>query len=266
MKKAITIALSLCILFTCTAAFASVPIYKKGDANLDGKVTTGDATAILRYSVGLIDFNDNALVSADFNSDGQINTSDVVSILRKCTFRVTTATIHSRALSCGLYGMNANSASSEWPGYAWLQGQTRESNGVSLIYNATSREGLDKFTDPALSPIKSAGGGAHDTESGTLAELTEQYDEDFFANYDLLFIAVYEPMVAKTVAVTDACRMDGKLSLDVTIYYPEICMQATHQHPVIVEVPKTYTDGVALELVPTSVAYSSETDSWVPIP
>lgn len=266
MKKTLTIVLSLCMLFTCTAAFASVQAYKKGDANLDGKVTTGDATTVLRYSAGLADFSDDALISADFNSDGEINTGDVVSILRKCSFRVPTYDVHSRALSCCLYGLNASSASPEWPGYDWLQGKTTESNGVSLIYSATTRDGLDKFTDPALSPIKSAGGNAYDTESGSLVELTEKYDDEFFASYDLLFIAVFEPVVAKTVDITDACRMDGKLSLDVTIYYPEVCMQATNQHLVIVEVPKAYTDGVELELVPASVAYSSETDSWIPIP
>ncbi len=47
-----------------------------GDVDFDGRTNVKDATAIQKYSVGLSDFNDNALASADVNKDGVVNVMD----------------------------------------------------------------------------------------------------------------------------------------------------------------------------------------------
>ncbi|NLB62057.1 MAG: hypothetical protein GX802_06560 [Clostridiales bacterium] len=53
-----------------------------GDIQGDGKVNTGDATAILRYLTGTGQLDPYALSAADFNGDGKVNTGDVTSILK----------------------------------------------------------------------------------------------------------------------------------------------------------------------------------------
>lgn len=54
---------------------------KNGDVNLDGKIDSSDAVAILRYVAG---YTDEYFVVeyGDYNNDGQVNSSDSVAILR----------------------------------------------------------------------------------------------------------------------------------------------------------------------------------------
>lgn len=56
--------------------------YIIGDANGDGQINTGDATAILKYSAAMIQMTDDTLFFADVNRDGKVNTSDATAILR----------------------------------------------------------------------------------------------------------------------------------------------------------------------------------------
>lgn len=51
----------------------------KGDANGDGKVTPADASAILKYNVGLVQIDEKA---ADFNGDGAVTPKDASDILK----------------------------------------------------------------------------------------------------------------------------------------------------------------------------------------
>lgn len=51
-----------------------------GDVNMDGRINTIDAVAILRYLVGYEDEID--VQAADFNQDGRLNTADAVALLR----------------------------------------------------------------------------------------------------------------------------------------------------------------------------------------
>lgn len=52
-----------------------------GDANGDGKINSADASAILKYSVGIGTVDINA---ADFNGDGRVNAADASAVLRYC--------------------------------------------------------------------------------------------------------------------------------------------------------------------------------------
>lgn len=52
-----------------------------GDANGDGKINVADASAILKYSVGLGKVN---MKAADFNGDGKVNAADASAVLRYC--------------------------------------------------------------------------------------------------------------------------------------------------------------------------------------
>lgn len=53
-----------------------------GDANNDGQVNTGDATAVLKHAAGMIVLEGQGLANADANKDGQVNTGDATMILR----------------------------------------------------------------------------------------------------------------------------------------------------------------------------------------
>ena len=53
-----------------------------GDVNGDGIVNIADAALILRYSIGLLSFDDSQLLAADVNGDGNVNTVDAALILR----------------------------------------------------------------------------------------------------------------------------------------------------------------------------------------
>jgi len=56
--------------------------YLNGDADLDGKITSGDARLILRYSVGLEALVGNALFAADRDANGAIDAGDARLTLR----------------------------------------------------------------------------------------------------------------------------------------------------------------------------------------
>ena len=53
-----------------------------GDVNGDEIVNIADAALILRYSIGLLSFDDTQLLAADVNGDGNVNTVDAALILR----------------------------------------------------------------------------------------------------------------------------------------------------------------------------------------
>ena len=53
-----------------------------GDVNGDEIVNIADAALILRYSIGLLSFDDSQLLAADVNGDGNVNTVDAALILR----------------------------------------------------------------------------------------------------------------------------------------------------------------------------------------
>ena len=60
-------------------------VYDKiGDVNFDGRVSTGDAALILKYSSGIIHFTDYTFDIADYNRSGEVNTGDAVAILKYC--------------------------------------------------------------------------------------------------------------------------------------------------------------------------------------
>lgn len=54
-----------------------------GDMNNDGKLTAADATAILKYVVGLSDNGKHNLLAADFDGNGKINARDALTILKR---------------------------------------------------------------------------------------------------------------------------------------------------------------------------------------
>ena len=55
-----------------------------GDANLDGKLNTGDAVTVLKHAANIIALEGEALANADMNGDGKVNTGDAVAILKWC--------------------------------------------------------------------------------------------------------------------------------------------------------------------------------------
>lgn len=250
MKKVFALALAVCIVFSCTTAFAEL-LYRKGDANLDGLVTTGDALTVLRYSAGLVNLTDDAIISADFNRDGHVNSGDVSSILRRCLHRKSMDKIVCRAF---VYNMDCLRASSDWVAYSWFLNRNNPRKTGELIYAATDRTELESFTDPALCPFI---GMENADESGTLRELTERYDDAFFAENDVFFIATHEAMISKLVSVTDITCENGKTTVNVVIYYPEVAAQMSQDHFVIVEIPKAYTTGVETEVVVSEAIYQN---------
>lgn len=58
------------------------PSAQMGDVNGDGEVTAEDALLILRYSLELIEFNDDAVLLADVNGDGEVDLADALITLR----------------------------------------------------------------------------------------------------------------------------------------------------------------------------------------
>ena len=77
--------------FEATSKSGSVPVDPDdpedptdmlGDANCDGKLNTGDATAILRHAAGISVLADQGLVNADINKDDKVNTGDATMVLR----------------------------------------------------------------------------------------------------------------------------------------------------------------------------------------
>ena len=53
-----------------------------GDVNGDGFINANDALLILRYSLGLIDLNNQLEAAGDVNGDGFINANDALYVLR----------------------------------------------------------------------------------------------------------------------------------------------------------------------------------------
>jgi len=250
MKRVISLALVLCMVLAYTSVSAETWEFRTGDANLDGLVTTGDATAILRYTVGISDLPDEALIPADCNGDGLVNTGDAVSILYKSACRIMPETVKSRTFV--VYGMEYMSSSSDWVAYSWIEAMHNDRKTAEVIYSAASRADLDKFTDPGLCPFELMDNGE---ESGTLPELTERYDDAFFAENDIVFLAVHEPVTAKSVTVSDVSVFEGKTVLGVLVSYPEIAMQASQDHFIIVEIPKAYTEGREITVEAGSAVY-----------
>ena len=68
----------------------TIVVVFKGDANLDGKVSTKDATLIKQFVVGIADLEAIQLLSGDANGDGKVSTKDATLIKQ---FVVQTATI-----------------------------------------------------------------------------------------------------------------------------------------------------------------------------
>ena len=56
--------------------------YLLGDANLDGKVNTGDATQVLKHAAGMLVLEGKALIQGDVNQDAKVNTGDATFILK----------------------------------------------------------------------------------------------------------------------------------------------------------------------------------------
>ena len=55
---------------------------RKGDTNLDGRLTAGDAALVLRSIVGLSYMNAPMRAAGDFDGDGEVTAADAVKILR----------------------------------------------------------------------------------------------------------------------------------------------------------------------------------------
>ena len=53
-----------------------------GDANLDDKINTLDATYVLKYSAKMISLSSKQLKAADMSGDGKVNTADATAILK----------------------------------------------------------------------------------------------------------------------------------------------------------------------------------------
>ncbi len=53
-----------------------------GDVDGDGEITALDALMIMRYALGLIDLNGDALKAADWNGDGEITANDALNVMR----------------------------------------------------------------------------------------------------------------------------------------------------------------------------------------
>ena len=84
MKRNIILALLLGILMllgTFGAASAE-PLPVLGDTNCDGVITSADATAILRASVGMADWTEAGRHNADCTLDGAISSQDAAALLR----------------------------------------------------------------------------------------------------------------------------------------------------------------------------------------
>jgi DNA-directed RNA polymerase subunit RPC12/RpoP len=91
MKKILALLLS-CVMLAATAmplAFAkdeaeleSERCTSWGDMDGDGKTTSGDARLVLRQSVGLEQYPEEASVKCDLDKDGKISSSDARSVLR----------------------------------------------------------------------------------------------------------------------------------------------------------------------------------------
>ena len=60
-----------------------------GDVNRDGKVNTADAVFVLKYSAGMISFDNDQLIAANTNKDDKVNTADAVFVLKYAAGMIT---------------------------------------------------------------------------------------------------------------------------------------------------------------------------------
>ncbi len=67
---------------TFAQQYDAQPFYRKGDANLNGEVTSADAALILRHVIGMETMSDMAKTLADVNGDGRITAADAALVLR----------------------------------------------------------------------------------------------------------------------------------------------------------------------------------------
>lgn len=75
-----TVCLTLIFSFLTISSYAStIP----GDVNVDGRVTSTDASMIDRYVLGKIDIPDSLFIIADVSCDGKITSMDSTLIMRK---------------------------------------------------------------------------------------------------------------------------------------------------------------------------------------
>ena len=56
--------------------------FERGDVNMDGRVTAGDARLALRYSAKMETFTEQQVALADFNEDGRVTAGDARNIMR----------------------------------------------------------------------------------------------------------------------------------------------------------------------------------------
>lgn len=70
------------ILISSKETFESFKSIIKGDVDLDGKVTVGDALLSLQHSVGKIQLDDLAFYAADVHDNGQVTPSDALTVLQ----------------------------------------------------------------------------------------------------------------------------------------------------------------------------------------
>lgn len=79
MKRIISAILTVSFCIMCIPQ-VSATSSKKGDVDLDGKISINDVTAIQQYLVGLSSFNAEQNGAADVNSDSKIDITDVSEI------------------------------------------------------------------------------------------------------------------------------------------------------------------------------------------
>ena len=70
------------ILISSNETFESFKSIIKGDVDLNGKVTVGDALLSLQHSVGKIQLDDLAFYAADVHDNGQVTPSDALTVLQ----------------------------------------------------------------------------------------------------------------------------------------------------------------------------------------
>lgn len=117
-KKIVCIILCVCLL--CSLFFNAVTVeagllYTLGDVNRDGVVDARDALLVLRYVVGLEEFDEYQRFVADVNKDGQIDADDALDIL-KVTVRLRPFTVNVRMTEGDSYTFDKiyDTGSSQW--------------------------------------------------------------------------------------------------------------------------------------------------------
>jgi hypothetical protein len=102
----------------------------KGDADLNGSVTSADASEILKYVVGLVTLTPEALAAADANSDGSVGALDAAWVLYKAVngaFPVAKMVAASGSVEFGKFASNNGTFS--------LPINLQNSRGVLSVYS-----------------------------------------------------------------------------------------------------------------------------------